>query len=65
MASTNNYKWLDEDTLSTNVAKRFAEFCKEDIQDLEKLGILEPEIYEAAVKRIIEQFESKGKENKA
>lgn len=65
MASTNNYKWLDEDTLSTNVAKRFAGFCKEDIQDLEKLGILEPEIYEAAVKRIIEQFESEGKENKA
>ncbi|CAA6805469.1 MAG: Unknown protein [uncultured Thiotrichaceae bacterium] len=65
MASTNNLKWLDEDTLSTNVARRFAVFCKEDIQDLEKLGVLEPEVYEAAVRRIIEQFESKGKESKA
>lgn len=65
MASTNSYKWLDEDTLSTNVARRFAEFCKEDIQELEKLGILEPEIYEEAVKRIIEEFESKGEVSKA
>lgn len=65
MASTNTYKWLDEDTLSTNVARRFTEFCKEDMQDLEKLGILELEIYEEAVKRIIEQFESKGEESKA
>lgn len=65
MASTQNFTWLNEDTLTTNVARRFSEFCKEDIQDLEKLGILEPDIYEEAVKRIIEQFEAKGEENKA
>lgn len=49
-------RWLKTDNLS-QVSKRFAEFCKNDIKQYESNDGFDPDIYQDAIKLIIEKFE--------
>jgi hypothetical protein len=64
MATSKYLRWLKEDELTTKVAQRFASFCGEDIEQRAKDDAFEADIYEAAVRLVLDKLEDKDKENK-
>jgi len=57
MATTKYLRWLQADNLTTNVAKRFAEFCKDDVEERAADEHFDMEIYEDAVRLIVDRLE--------
>ncbi len=57
MSTSKHLRWLKTDELQTDVAKRFAKFCAEDIQKRAKQDDFNPTIYEDAVRLIINKME--------
>lgn len=51
-------RWLKTDDLS-QIAKRFAEFCKEDIKQYENVENFDIDIYQDAVKLVINKLNKK------
>ena len=65
MATSKYLRWLKEDELTTKVAQRFASFCEEDIEQRAKNDAFDADIYEAAVRLVLDKLEDKDKnENK-
>ncbi len=62
MAHSKYLRWLNEDELTTKVAQRFVEFCDEEVETRSRTEHFDAEIYEDAVKLIIQHFESKDEE---
>lgn len=62
MATSKYLRWLKTDDLQTEVAKKFITFCKEDIDTRSKQEGFEADIYEDAVKLIIEKLEGKDEQ---
>ena len=52
-------RWLKTDDLS-QVAKRFAEFCKEDLKQYENDDAFDVDIYQDAIKLVLEKLNDKG-----
>lgn len=52
-------RWLKTDDLP-QVAKRFAEFCKEDIKQYEDDDTFDADIYQDAIKLVLEKLNNKG-----
>ena len=59
MPIENELRWLKTDNLS-QVAKRFAEFCKDDIKQYENNDSFEVDIYQDAVKQVIDKLNTKA-----
>ncbi len=59
MAHSKYLRWLDEEKLTTKVAKRFATFCDEDIEQRANAENFDANIYEDAMKLVIDHFEGK------
>ena len=59
MAHSKYLRWLNEDELTTKVAQRFVEFCDEEVETRSRTEHFDAEIYEDAVKLIIQNFEGK------
>jgi len=57
MAHSKYLRWLKEDELTTKVAERFVEFCDEEIEQRSRTEYFDADIYEDAVKLIIQHFE--------
>ena len=64
MAASKYLRWLKEDELTTKVARRFAEFCEEDIEQRSNVDTFDAEVYEEAVKLVIDKLEEKEKQQK-
>ena len=62
MAASKYLRWLKEDELTTKVAKRFAKFCEEDIEQRSNADTFDAEVYEKAVKLVIDRLEGKNKQ---
>lgn len=65
MANSKYLRWLNEDDLTTKIAKRFAAFCDEDVEQRSSAESFDAEIYEDAVKQILERLEGKTQEDDA
>lgn len=59
MATSKYLRWLKEDELTTKVAKRFASFCEEDIEQRAKDEAFDADVYEAAVRLVLDKLEDK------
>ena len=57
MANSKYLRWLDENELTTKIAKRFVAFCDEDIEQQAHAKNFDSGIYEDAMKLIISHFE--------
>jgi len=64
MATSKYLRWLKEDELTTKVAQRFAHFCEEDIELRAKGNTFDADIYEAAVRLVLDKLEDKDEESK-
>jgi len=58
MPIENKLRWLKTDDLS-QIAKRFAEFCKEDIKQYEGVEDFDVDVYQDAVKLVINKLDKK------
>jgi len=63
MATSKYLRWLKEDELTTKVAQRFASFCEEDIEQRAKDEAFDADIYEAAVRLVLDKLEDKDEED--
>ncbi len=57
MAHSKYLRWLKEDELTTKIARRFVEFCDEDIEKRAATEGFDARIYEDAVKLVIHRLE--------
>ena len=57
MVASKYLRWLKEEGLTTKVAKRFAEFCEEDVEQRSNADTFDAEVYEEAVKLVIDRLE--------
>lgn len=64
MPTSKYLRWLKEDQLTTKVARRFACFCEEDIEQRAKNEAFDADIYEAAVRLVLDKLEEKDEEDK-
>lgn len=58
MPIENKLRWLKTDDLS-QIAKRFAEFCKEYIKQYEGVEDFDVDVYQDAVKLVINKLDKK------
>ncbi len=65
MATSKYLRWLKEDELTTKVAQRFASFCEDDIEQRAKNENFDADIYEAAVRLVLDKLEDKDEDNKS
>lgn len=63
MPTSKYLRWLKEDQLTTKVARRFVRFCEEDIEQRAKGEEFDAEIYEAAVRLVLEKLEYQDKDD--
>ncbi|MEE9304404.1 MAG: hypothetical protein V3U84_11575 [Thiotrichaceae bacterium] len=59
MAHSKYLRWLDEEGLTTKIAKRFVAFCDEDVEQRTRAENFDASIYEDAMKLVINHFEGK------
>lgn len=65
MANSKYLRWLNEDQLTTKIARRFAAFCDEDVEQQARMENFDAGIYEDAVRLVLERLESKRIYDKA
>lgn len=57
MANSRYLRWLNEEELTSKIAKRFVAFCDEDIEQAASKDHFDASIYEDAMKLILERLE--------
>ena len=57
MANSKYLRWINNDKITTKIAQRFVEFCDEDIEQRANAENFDADIYQDAMKLIIDRFE--------
>jgi len=59
MANSKYLRWINDDQITTKIAQRFVEFCDEDVEQRANAEHFDADIYQDAMKLIIDRFEGK------
>ncbi len=64
MANSKYLRWINDNQITTTIAQRFVEFCDEDIEQRANAEAFDADIYQDAMKLIIDRFEGSPDNNK-
>ena len=65
MSNSKHLRWLNQEELTTKVAERFVNYCKQDIDERSKLDGFNITLYTDAMKLVISKLEQTDKETGA
>ena len=57
MANSKYLRWINDDQITTKIAQRFVAFCEEDVEQRANTESFDADIYQDAMKLIINRFE--------
>lgn len=64
MANSKYLRWINDDQVTTKITQRFVEFCDEDVEQRANAENFDADIYQDAMKLIIDRFEGKTPDDK-